>query len=97
MATQEIIIKLIFDYDPGENKGIPANVFLFQLLNRLDYKYPIKEIEYKGRKMTVGVLNKIKNLPLKKVDSIDKKDLPIIDKGDVTPAPKFTSKRNLRK
>lgn len=94
MAKKEITIKLTFDYDPTENNGIAANVFLYQLLNRLNYQHPIKEVDYKGKKVTIGELSKVKDLALKKVDSVDKEDLPIVDTGDITPAPPFVSKRN---
>jgi len=94
MAKQDITIKLTFEYDPLENKGTSANTFLYQFLNRLDYEYPIKSIEYGGKNLIIGKDNKVKDLPLKKVDSIDKADLPVINNKNITKAPTFISKRN---
>jgi hypothetical protein len=97
MAKSDVTIKLTLEYDPEENKGLPVNIFLYQMLNRLDYKFPIKAVEYGGNVLNVSELATIKDLPLKKVDSIDKKDLPVVSQEVVTPAPAFVSKRNLVK
>ena len=76
MAKQSITIKLTFDYDPAENRGIPPHIFLYQTINRLNYEHPVKSIEYKGKTMSITDFKEIKELPLKQVDSIDKADLP---------------------
>ena len=67
---ETIKIGITFEYDPDENNNIPARIFLFQMLNRLDYEYPIKEIEYKGKKVVIEKDTDIKNLKLKKINSL---------------------------
>ena len=67
---ETIKIGITFEYDQEENKNIPARIFLFQMLNRLNYEYPIDEIEYKGKKLAVKTKDDLKNLKLKKTNSL---------------------------
>ena len=67
---ETIKIGITFEYDPEENNNIPARIFLFQMLNRLDYEYPIKELEYKGKKLEIKTKNDLKNLKLRKKDCL---------------------------
>ena len=78
MAKKDLTFKLTIEYDPEENRGIPPRVFLFQLINRLGYKHKIKNVEYGGKTRTfrADTQNKVRDLPLRKVDSIDEADLP---------------------
>ncbi len=70
MQTVEFTIK--FKYDPYDNKGLPLRIFLFQFFNRLSYNNEIKEITYKGEKRIFTNQKEIRDLPLKKKDSIKK-------------------------
>lgn len=67
---ETIKIGITFEYDPKENDNIPARIFLFQMINRLNYEYPVKEIQFKGKKLTVKKTDDIKNIKLKEEDSI---------------------------
>lgn len=48
MAKQEIKVGICFDYDPADRDGLEPHIFLYQLLNRLNYEYPIKSVRLKG-------------------------------------------------
>ena len=63
-------IGITFEYDQEENNNIPARIFLFQMINRLNYEYPVKEIEFKNKKIKVKSDKDIKELKLKKTNSI---------------------------
>ena len=76
MAKQEIAITLKFEYDPEKNDNKPANIFLFQFITRLNREWPILELTYKGIKKVFGLEDDINKIALRKVDSIDNKDLP---------------------
>ena len=67
---ETIKIGITFEYDQEENNDLPARIFLFQLINRLNYEYPVKEIEYKGKKIEIKKADDIKNIKLKKTNSI---------------------------
>jgi len=67
---ETIKIGFTFEYDQEENDNMPARIFLFQMLNRLDYEYPVKEIEFKGKKLEIKNKDDIKNIKLKKSNSI---------------------------
>ena len=67
---ETIKIGITFEYDQEENDNMPARIFLFQLINRLNYEYPVKEIEYKGKKIEIKKADDIKNIKLKKTNSI---------------------------
>ena len=67
---ETIKIGITFEYDQEENNNIPARVFLFQMLNRLNYEYPIKEIEYKGKIKSIKDFKEVQELKLKKTNSI---------------------------
>ena len=67
---ETIKIGFTFEYDQEENNNLPARIFLFQLINRLNYEYPVKEIEFRNKKIKVECDDDIKELKLKKTNSI---------------------------
>jgi hypothetical protein len=71
MAKELIKIGIAFEYDPEENRGIPARIFLFQMLNRLNYEYPITSIRFKGREKTFDKTTQVRDLELKERDTIE--------------------------
>lgn len=75
MAKENITIGITFEYDPAEHNGMPARTFLYHFLNRFNNEQPIAEVVYKGKKFD-ATKTPITDLPLKKVDSTDTKDLP---------------------
>ncbi len=75
MAKQNLTITLTIEYDPSKNDGKPANIFLYQFITKLNREWPIVGVGYKGIKK-IFKNNEINNIALKKVDSIDNKNLP---------------------
>ena len=71
MAKKIVSIKLTFEYDPAENFDIPVRIFLFQMINRLNYDWPVKEIEYKGRLKTFTNQIDVRELALKNKDGVE--------------------------
>lgn len=70
MAKQTIKIGIAFEYDPDENGGVPARIFLFRLLNRLDYEFPVQSIRFRGVEKTFDQNIKVRDLELKERDTI---------------------------
>ena len=75
MAKQNLTITLTIEYDPEQNDGKPANIFLYQFITRLNREWPILEVGYKGIKKIFKNAD-INKIALHKIDSIDDKDLP---------------------
>ncbi len=71
MAKQTLKIGIAFEYDPDENDGIPARIFLFRLLNRLDYEFPVQSIRFKGVEKIFDQTKKVRDLELKERDTIE--------------------------
>lgn len=76
MAKEEITIAMTLEYDPAENNDKPAHIFIFQLLNSLNHETPIKSITYKGKTKTFATPDLVKDVALRKVDSVSDADLP---------------------
>lgn len=88
MAREEITVTITFDYDETENNGMPGRNFLYHYLTRLNRETPIKSIVYKDVEKVFDENNKIEDIALKEVDSIDEKDVPEKpDMSDVTKLP----------
>lgn len=75
MAKEKITIALTFEYDPAENNNMPVRNFLYHFLQKFNREYSILEVAYKGKKFD-ATKTPLDQLPLKKVDSLDTKDLP---------------------
>jgi hypothetical protein len=75
MAKENITIGITFEYDPAEHNNMPARSFLFHFLNRFNNEQPIKEVLYKGKKFD-ATKTPLNDIPFKKVDSLDNKDMP---------------------
>ncbi len=94
MEKEEITITITFDYDPNENNGMPGRNFLYHYLTRLNREVPIKSIVYKDVEKVFDEDNKIEDIPLKEVDSIDDKDVPEKpDMSDVTVLPETVNRQ----
>ena len=77
MPKQELKIELTLEYDKAENDNMPVNIFLYRFLNKINNEHPIKEIKYKGKTKSYRTgIKKLKDIALRKVDSIDDEDLP---------------------
>lgn len=76
MAKENVTIEMTLEYDPAENNDKPAHIFIFQLLNSLNHETPIKSITYKGKTKTFATPDLVKDVALRKVDSVSDTDLP---------------------
>lgn len=76
MALQKVSISITFEYDPDEAQGMPVNNFLYHFLNRFNAKFPIKSVEYNGQARTFTNKDNLAKLPLRKIDSINDRDMP---------------------
>ena len=76
MAKEEITVTITFEYDPAENNDMPGRNWLYHFLTRLSRETPIKSIVYKDVEKVFTEQNKIEDIALKEVDSIDEKDRP---------------------
>ncbi len=92
MEKEEITVTITFDYDPKENNGMPGRNFLYHFLTRLNRETPIKSIVYKDVEKTFDEKNKIEDIPLKEVDSMDEKDIP--EKPDMSEVTKLPDSVN---
>ena len=84
MAKQKITFTLTLNYDPDEHGGMQPRNFLYHFLNRFNNtEVEIAEVEYKGVKFDTQK-KELKNMPLRKVDSLDFTDLPLSSPDDYT-------------
>lgn len=74
MPKQIIKFGLTVEYDPSENNGIPARIWLHKLINSINYEHPVKLVKYGEQEREMKRPQDVANLPLKKVDSIDWED-----------------------
>lgn len=75
MPKQNIKVTIEFEYDSDEHE-IPPRIFLYQLLNRLNYDYPVKSVEYGGKKKTFAKRTDVKKVGLKYDDDVNAKKPP---------------------
>ena len=70
MAKIPIRVTLEIEIDTDEIAPKTPHVWLYQFINRLNYEYPVKMVEYKGTRRTFTKREDIKNLALKRRDEI---------------------------
>lgn len=71
MAKELVKIGIAFEYDPAENHGLPANIFLFQMINRLNYEFPVKSIRLKGEEKVFDEVEPVKQCALREALTVE--------------------------
>lgn len=78
MAAENVTIAITIEYNPADHNDMPVNNFIYHFLTRVANKYGliVKNINYKDKDYVVTEETPLSAMPLKVVDSLDKKELP---------------------
>lgn len=71
MTIETINLGISFEYDPDQHDGIPSNIFLFQMLNRLGYENNINSIRLKSKQRNFTAQSPLKDCELKNALSVE--------------------------
>lgn len=74
MAKQKITFGIEVEYDPDENNKMPARIWLYKLINSINYEHAVTKVKYGTQEREMKRSNDVANLPLKKINSIDWED-----------------------
>ncbi len=66
---KDITVTLTFEIDEEEIQK-PAHIWLYQLINRLNYETPVKGIEFHGKRRVFNSREDIKNIGLREKEDL---------------------------
>ena len=70
MAKQTVKIALEIELDTDEVAPKTPQVWLYQFINRLNYEFPVRAVEYEGKRRVFTSREEVKELALNRRDDM---------------------------
>jgi hypothetical protein len=71
MPKHRLTFTMTLDLDLDEIAPMTPHVWLYQLLNRINYEHEVKSVTFKGRTRAFTLRDEIRNLALREREDLD--------------------------